>query len=142
MARKKGADEVVDVVIDNGNGNTEAVKITDSGRNVYTSFSSMRAEVSGDDFDDDFLKTLQSQFDYADWNGSRYTYGSYCLGLRDVVIDRHQGVGRYGNPTQQFLIDVACAKLKIGGGEKVKLTVLIPPGHFNDYRETIIDRLS
>ena len=53
QSKQKGGDDVVDVVIDNGNGNTEAVKVTDSGRNIYTSFSSMRAQVSGDDFDDD-----------------------------------------------------------------------------------------
>ncbi|MEL6408685.1 MAG: hypothetical protein AAFR81_30235 [Chloroflexota bacterium] len=143
MARtKKGGGEVAKVIIDNGNGNTEGVKVMDSGRHVYASFASMRAEVSGDDFDDDFLKTLQSKFDYADWNDSRYTYGSYCLGMRGVVIDRHQGVMRYGNPMQQFLIDVACAKLKVNSGDKVELTVLIPPGHFNEHANTIKQRLT
>ncbi len=140
--KKTGGDDVAKVVIDNGNGNTEGVRLLPSGRHAYTSFPSMRAEVSGDDFDDDFLKTLQTQFEYADWSESRYTYGSHCLALRGVVIDRHQGSMRYGNPTQQFLVDVAMGKLKVQSGEHVDLTLLIPPGHFNQYAGTIKDRFT
>jgi|GEM_PF-1017005 len=135
--KKKGGGEVAQVVIDNGNGNTEGIRIMPSGRHVFTSFPSLRAEVSGEDFDDDFLRSLQTQFDYADWGDSRYTYGSYCLGLRDAVIDRHQGSMRYGNPVQQCLVDIAMGKLKVQSGEKVDLTLLIPPGHFNDYADVI-----
>lgn len=143
MPKKKRSDENVKrVVIDNGNGGTEGVKLMDSGRHVYVDFPSMRAEVVGEEFDDPFLKTLQNRFDYADWNGSRYTYGHYCLGVSGAVIDRHQGSSRYGNPVQQFLVDVAMAKMRLNNGDKVALTLLIPPGHFNEYAQVLRDRFT
>ncbi|MEM9955382.1 MAG: ParM/StbA family protein [Chloroflexota bacterium] len=116
------------VSVDAGNGGVNAVKLNPKN-NHYVSFPSIRNRVSGQtlDLDDSGLSLLE--YDWADFEGSRWTYGDDALMFNRSTMDSHRGAYRYGDEVHRFLVAVACSKLNVTSGV-VDLVLFVPPGMY------------
>ncbi len=116
---------------DTGNGNTKLAM----GKKTI-SLPSIRARVTAQDLKLDKEFTLD--YTWAEWQGERYAYGDDCLLVNRQGIDRHMGNGRYGGEHHRSLTAYGLARLGVKSGN-VDLTLMLPPGLFNNLKQTVID---
>ena len=121
---------------DAGNGGTNVVLAKDNGK--YKSYyePSVRAMATGDSLG--LGPGFELEYDYVDWYGSRYVTGDDCVRVTQRGLERHMGVGRYGEEFHRFMVAVALAKLGVKQGT-VDLALFAPPGIYGEVKDTIRD---
>lgn len=130
------ADHVISA--DAGNGGTNVVLAKTGGGYSRYYEPSVRAMATGGSLG---LSQFEMDYSYVDWYGSRYVTGDDVLRVTRRGLERHMGVGRYGEEFHRFLVAVGIAKLGVKSG-KVDLTVFAPPGLFREVKDSIIESFS
>lgn len=120
------------VSADAGNGGTNVVMAKENGTYKRYYEPSVRAVAVGGGLGVDF----GMEYEYVDWYGNRYITGDDVVRVTRRGLERHMGVGRYGEEFHRFLVAVALAKMGVKSGT-VDLTLFAPPGIFNEVQERI-----
>lgn len=124
------------LIIDSGNGFNNAVLLS-NGKTKSLNFPSFRAKVTGESVQlPGGLNVVD--FTWDEWNGTRFVVGDMAMILNAGDIEVHHGKTRIGNEFQHFMAAHAGAMLGIKDGI-VDLTIFVPPGQFNEYKQHIID---
>lgn len=119
--------------VDAGNGGTNAILWHNGQQFGPIYFPSIRMEVTGDSLG--FGNELS--IDYVDYKGSRYAVGDDVLLFNNPNITAHRGgENRYGDETQQFLVDTAIAGLGVTAGV-VQLILFAPPGVYSEVKDRL-----
>lgn len=121
---------------DAGNGGTNVVLAKTKGKYKRFYEPSVRAIATGDSLG--LGPQFELEYDYVDWYGSRYVTGDDCVKVTQRGLERHMGVGRYGEEFHRFMVAVGLAKLGIKNGT-VELTLFAPPGIYGEVKETILE---
>ena len=124
---------------DAGNGGTNVVMAKPNGG--YKSFyePSVRAVATGGSLG--LGPQFEMEYDYVDWYGSRYVTGDDCVHVTQRGLERHMGVGRYGEEFHRFMVATALAKLGVKKGP-VDLVLFAPPGIYGDVKDAIVGGFS
>lgn len=124
------------VSVDAGNGGTNGMILKADGTTKTDYFPSVRAAATGDSLG--LSKGMELQYSYVDWRGLRYVVGDDVVKVTRRNLERHQGINRYGNEMQRFLVANSLARLGIKDGD-VDLTLFAPPGLYTKVRKQMHD---
>jgi len=124
------------IIVDGGNGGTNAIYLKENGRRKRVYFPSVRAEVTDKKIG---FAEMELDFDYVEWGGTKFVYGDEVVRINRHNADRHRGQNRYGNELQSFLVAAAALEAKVKSGT-YDLVMFAPPGMYQDVKGTMIDR--
>lgn len=123
--------------VDAGNGGINAASRKGDGTCHASHFSaSGRVEISPEEFDDPQLKKMMHRVDLYKWKGRTYAYGDDVAYFRRHTIERNSGNLRYGEDAHQMYVAASLANMGVHGD--VDVTLFLPPGKYNDQKETLI----
>lgn len=124
------------LIVDGGNGGTNAIYLKNDGKRKRVYFPSVRAEVNDKKIG---FAEMEMDYDYVTWGGVKFVVGDEVVRVNRHAADRHRGKGRYGNELQEFLVANAALEAKMPSGT-YDLVMFAPPGMFEDARERIVNR--
>ncbi len=124
-------------VADIGNGLCNAVSVKGDGSCRASTYSaSTRVLISPIKLQSPEIQSMMQKFDLYTWNGQTYAFGDDVAMFRREQIERNYGNRRYGEDAHQFM--VAASLLNMGVAGDVDLTLFIPPGRFNEMKDSVI----
>ena len=126
------------IIVDGGNGGTNAIWLRADGKRKRVYFPSVRAEVSNQKIGFD---EMELDFEYVTWGDTDYVVGDDVVRVNRHAADRHRGQNRYGNELQSFLVANAALRTKAPSGV-YDLVMFAPPGMYADVKDKMIERFS